>query len=128
MSKGSFYMNFRFNANVSGFYGCFTGDRLYCIDYYEEVEKLINDAYKILKADSPVITFEHFCDSGKDLCRLFKEYDGTLTFIRWKRAKSGAIANTATVDKIEFKKSKVKHYVLRAMEEFRAFDSEFCET
>lgn len=124
MYKGSFFVNFEFNETVAGFHGNFTGDKLYSIQHFEIVEDCINDVYKIMKTkDHATITFDYFNNGSTNLCRLYREYDGSIVFVNWTE-KNVFTSEPNIVKDIELTKKNIKKYVLRAIELFIEKDSE----
>lgn len=116
--SGTFFMSYSFKARVNGFYGKLEGQKCYSIEYFEEVERLINDALKVLKTGNEAeVTFEHFANWTTCLSRIFTGFDGKAESVVWKYRPSGA-ADT-DIEKIQINKKEVKAFVLRAIELFR---------
>lgn len=119
--RGSFFMSYSFKARVNGFYGKLEGQRIYEIDYYESVDKLINDALKILKTGGEAeVTFEHFDNWTTCLSRIYSRCDGKAETVVWNYRTPGSSQPSSTdIEKIQINKKEVKAFVLRAIELFR---------
>ena len=120
---GTFFMSYEFKASASGFFGTLSGQRLYSVEYYEQVEKLINDCMKVLKTghDGATVTFEHFDNSVTELARIVTSGD-KIQLISWQRNIYGYVSSTDSEEK-ELSKKEVKKFVLRAIELFREKDA-----
>lgn len=123
----AFFMSYEFHASAAGFTGQLSGSRIYSVDYFEQVEKLINDALKILKTGSDAtITFEHFDGYGSTaLSRIHTACGvpaGKAENVTWKRNSYGYVSETNT-EEITITKKEVKRLVLAAIELFREEDN-----
>lgn len=120
--SGAFFMNYTFKASVGGFYGRLEGQKIYSIDYFEEVEKLINDALKVLKTGAEAeVTFEHFGNTSTGLSRIYNGFDNKAKTVTWKRC---GTTTESIVKDIQINKRDVKAFVLRAIELFRDKEQE----
>lgn len=116
--SGSFFMSYSFNARVNGFYGKLEGQKIYEIDYYESVDKLINDALKILKTGGEAeVTFEHFDNWTTCLSRIYTRCDGKAETVVWHQRPGGT--TSTDIETIQICKKEVKAFVLQAIELFR---------
>lgn len=123
MKYGSFFMNYEFNGTIQGFHGTLTGQKIYDVDRFEEVEKLIADALKVLKNDwNACVTFEHFALTGTALSRIYLKADGKAEYVTWRRNAYGYVSETNT-EEITITKKEIKARVLEAIELFRAEDA-----
>jgi len=115
----AFFMSYSFKARANGFFGKLEGQKLYEIDYYESVDKLINDALKILRTGGEAeITFEHFDLTTTALSRIYTDICGNAEGVTWKRNSYGYTVETNT-EKMNVNKKEVKAFVLRAIELYR---------
>lgn len=119
--SGAFFMSYSFKARANGFYGKLEGQKIYSIEYFEEVERLINDALKILKTGNEAeVTFEHFDNWTTCLSRIFTGFDGKAETVVWNYRVPGSSQPSSTdIEKIQISKKEVKAFVLRAIELFR---------
>ena len=116
--SGAFFMSYSFKARVNGFYGKLEGQKIYEIDYYESVDRLINDALKILKTgDEAEVTFEHFDNWTTCLSRIYTRFDGKAETVVWHQRPGGA--TDTDIETIQINKKEVKAFVLQAIELFR---------
>ena len=121
--SGAFFMNYTFKATVSGFYGRLEGQKIYSIDYFEDVERLINDALKVLKTGAEAeVTFEHFGNTSTSLSRIYNSFDNQAKAVTWKRNSYGG--TESIVKDIQINKCEVKAFVLQAIELFRDKEQE----
>ena len=113
----AFFIEFSFSENVSGFRCDCKGTKTYSIDYYESIDRCIDDAAKIIKKQDAGITFQTFTGyESIDLLRVIRNYDGSLTAIHWKRNNSGFVSETWTDEKLKAGKATIKKYVLEAVQ------------
>lgn len=115
----AFFMSYSFKAHSNGFFGKLEGSKIYEIDYYESVEKLINDALKILRTGGEAeVTFEHFDLTTTALSRIYTDICGKAEGVTWRRNAYGYTVETNT-EKMNVNKKEVKAFVLRAIELYR---------
>lgn len=119
--SGSFFMSYSFKARANGFYGKLEGQKIYSIECFEEVERLINDALKVLKTGNEAeVTFEHFANWTTCLSRIYTGFDGKAETVIWNYRTPGSSQPSSTdIEKIQINKKEVKAFVLRAIELFR---------
>lgn len=118
----SFFMNFQFRDTISSFNGTFSGEKIYSTDDFESVERLIEDANKLLKSKrETTITFESFrmAYDHTDLLRIYTDCDGKVTVVWWTRNDSGAVRPHIT-EYGKLTKKIVKQAVLDAINLYRA--------
>ena len=123
IKMSSFFMEYEFSECVSGFPGQFHGEKIYDLYSVESIERLIDDALRVLKErrDS-MVTFQLFTGyESVDLLRLFRSagYDGSrMTEVFWKRNESGFVTETRTTENIEINKRNVRKSVYKATSMF----------
>lgn len=123
MKNGSFFMDYEFNGTISGFHGKLTGHKIYSVDRFEDVERLISDALKVLKTGGDAcVTFEHFDLTSTELSRVYTRADGVAETVTWTRNIHGYVSHTQTAE-IPLTKKSIKAFVLEAIELFRAEDA-----
>lgn len=76
-------MNSKLVMNALSRYATLAGQKIYSIEYYEEVEKLIVDCMKVLKTGSDTaVTFESYEGYETiDLCRIFVDAGNTCNYV-----------------------------------------------
>lgn len=128
---GSFFMEYTFKVTAKGFYGRLNGEKIYSIDYFNEVEKLIDDAFRVLKTGpDATVTFQYFSLGTTDLLRIYNEYAGDGTkIVRWTRSYDWSRTTGTDVQEIKLTKKNIKAAVLEAIELFRErehYEQEAC--
>lgn len=121
MTNNSFFVEYNFEDSVSGFLCACTGSKIYNVEYYECVDRMIDDVCKLLKKRNAQVTFQSFSGfQSIDLLRLFTENSGTLSSATWKYNNYGYVSETITEDGIKATKGNIKKYVIQALDLFRA--------
>ena len=119
MSSPSFFMEYEFKTNANGFSGTLNGFRIYNVNEFESVEKLIADCMRVLKTGSGAqVTFQSFDNGNTDLSRIYVDSDDKCNAVRWKRNAYGYVSET-DVREFSLNKREVKKLVLEAIELFR---------
>lgn len=123
MSK-SFFVAYEFSDRVSGFSVSCHGEKLYCPEYYESVDRMIDDVMKLLKKRDAMVTFQLFTGfESIDLLRLLRTFDGKLDMVTWKRNQNGFTVETFSERENKLTLKNVKAYVFRALEMFNAYEA-----
>lgn len=119
--SNSFFMDFTFSDNVSGFRVSCHAEKIYAIEFFENVDRMLDDAMKILRKDDAQVTFQLFTGYETiDLLRLCRTWDGKLDAIVWKYNDYGYVTETKLERDNKLARKTVKDYAIRAMELFRA--------
>ena len=122
MSK-SFFVNYEFSDRVSGFMCSCHGENLYSPEYYESVDRMLDDVMKLLKKRDAQVTFSLFTGfESIDLLRLLRTFDGKIDMVTWKRNNYGYTVETFTERENKLTLKTVKAYVFRALEMFNAYE------
>lgn len=116
----SFFMSYAFKAHSNGLFGTLEGQKIYSVEYYEEVEKLIADCMKVLKTGSDAaVTFESYEGYETiELCRIFVDAGNTCNYVYWQRDAAGGVYETI-LQEVELNRKNVKRLVLEAISKFR---------
>lgn len=122
MSK-NFFVAYEFSDRVSGFSVSCHGEKLYCPEYYENVDRMLDDVMKLLKKSDAMVTFQLFTGfESIDLLRLLRTFDGKLDMVTWKRNQNGYTVETLSERENKLTLKNVKAYVFRALEMFNAYE------
>lgn len=116
----SFFIDFSFHDRLAGFAGDFHGMQIYSVDYYEDVERLINDCAKLIKKRDCQITFQTFTGYNSiDLLRIGQEYDGKIWRVEWRRNANGFVHQTDKAEGLPMTRATIKKAVLDAINKHR---------
>lgn len=122
--SNSFFMDFTFSDNVSGFRVSCHAAKIYEIEFFECVDRMLDDAMKILRKDDAQVTFQLFTGYETiDLLRICRTFDGKLDAVIWKYNSYGYAYETRLERDNKLTRKTVKDYAVRAMELFRARES-----
>ena len=117
-------MSVEFLTHANGFYGTMKSEKMYEVDWFDEVERLINDCTKVLKSGvGAETTFEYFNACFTALSRISVSRSGEAECVVWMRDAYGNVYETK-IEKISLVKKEIKKRVLEAIKLFRKMDSE----
>ena len=121
--NNSFFMEFEFSDRVSGLSGEFHGFNLYDLNSTESIERLVNDALRILKEKrNGMVTFQLFTGfQSIDILRLFRS-DGfsnaEMTEIFWIRNQFGDVLESYNTKNIAINKRNGRSSIYKATARF----------
>lgn len=130
MSKNSFFVKYEFKAACNGFFGEFSAEKLYCVEYESERKKLVDDVTRTIKtAKDFMVTFDVFTGwkSISTMRVLFDGVPGEMSLVEWKRqslASGGALMETNKSDHIAVNKWEARKLVKKAIEAFEEYEKE----
>ena len=119
MDNGSFFAEFEFKENVSGFLADVKAERLYSLEW--EREKLVRDSMRIIRKHNAYVTYQHFCMGTTDLLRIVSDDNGKMSVVFWKYNRFGDVCETNITRDMDISKKTVCSAIDKAIELFHEF-------
>lgn len=119
MDNGSFFAEFEFKENVSGFFADVKAERLYALEW--EKDRLVRDSMRIIRKRDGMVTYQHFCMGTTDLLRIASDGNGKMSVAFWKYNRFGDVCETNITRDVEISKKAVLSAIDKAIELFHEF-------